>query len=117
MFNFMKPTADRWPYLPKQLRAARRLLVSMLLVCILLAGGMTANYFIRSMDQFDAAGAWMRRLDLSMPVLWPAGTLLRAPESASSAVLPRLTPRDIDPWDETRIALLWQRCPGPKVTP
>jgi hypothetical protein len=87
------------------------------LFCMLLVCGMTADRVARTVNQADAAAGWMRRLDLSMPALWPAGTLLRAPESASPAVLPRLAPKDIDPWNETRIAAAWQWCPGSKVAP
>lgn len=112
----MDDTAGHNSHLPPSLRTARRLLFAVFLICLLLAGGMSTDRFVRSGDPVDAA-AWMRRLDLSMPALWPAGTLLRAPETASPAVLPRLGPHDCDPWDETCIATAWQLCPRQKVTP
>lgn len=111
----MNENPVRYSHLPPSLRSARRLIVVAFLVCLLLVAGMTANGFLCASD--SAAVAWMRRLDLSMPALWPAGTLERAPEIASPAVLLRLSPRDGDPWNETRIANAWHMCPGPKVTP
>jgi len=73
----------RWP----------RLLVKLLILLPLLTiVALAFDIRIRSADQDQNAVRWMRRLDLSTPALWPAGTAPRSPELQSPAVDLRLTP-------------------------
>jgi hypothetical protein len=73
----------RWP----------RLLVKMvLLISLLTIVALALDIRIRSADQDQTAVRWMRRLDLTTPALWPAGTAPRSPELHCQAVDLRLTP-------------------------
>lgn len=73
----------RWP----------RLLVKLvLLLSLLVIVALAFDIWIRSAGQDQTAVRWMRRLDLSTPALWPAGTAPRSPELQCPAVDLRLTP-------------------------
>jgi hypothetical protein len=73
----------RWP----------RLLVQLLLLLSLLTiVALVLDIRVRSADQDQNAVRWMRRLDLSTPAFWPAGTASRSPAHPSPAVDLRLTP-------------------------
>jgi hypothetical protein len=86
----------QWVDLPPTLRKAYRWILAVLVFCLLGAAGLLVDHLTRNAAAVDVARFWMQRLDLSMPAFWPAGTLLRVPESTSPAVVPCLEPWDMD---------------------
>jgi hypothetical protein len=82
--------------LPLGLRAARWLWIVVLSGCLSASGLVAGHYVLRSGAREQAAGRWMKTLDLTMPALHPSGSPLRFPESALPAVDLRLMPGDMD---------------------
>ncbi len=65
---------------PAPCRLAGRLAAFLIAGSLLIVVAITADLLLRTPGQDAPAGQWMRRLNLSAPALWPAGSTMRHPE-------------------------------------
>jgi hypothetical protein len=78
------------------MRLARWWLGGLILGCLLVIFLLLGHGVSQTTSRAQTAAAWMHSLDLGMPALWPSGTGLRAPQSITAAVVPRMTVSDMD---------------------
>lgn len=88
------PAPEIAPPAAAELVWARRMVIATVLFPMVLMLLIAADGLVRSVRQDRTAIAWMHRLELSAPALWPSGTAQRYPAALSPAVDLRMTPLD-----------------------